>query len=54
MSNRVLFIHGFASIGRGVKSVQLQEILNKEIIAPDLNHRPIEDIERLQLLVETQ
>lgn len=52
-SNPVLFIHGFASIGRGVKSLQLQEILNTKIIAPDLDHQPLQDLEKLQHMIET-
>lgn len=53
MNQNVLFIHGFASIGQGVKSLQLKDILMNEVLAPDLNHQPIEDVAYLSRLIET-
>lgn len=48
----VLFIHGFASFGRGQKALQLEKLFEGELITPDLSHRPLEDVARLKALID--
>ncbi|MFU8925795.1 YqiA/YcfP family alpha/beta fold hydrolase [Acinetobacter puyangensis] len=54
MSKNIFFIHGFASIGRGVKSLQLKEIFDDHVYTPDLSHQPLQDVQMLSQLVEQQ
>lgn len=46
-----LFIHGFASSGRSSKVEQLRRILDEEVLAPSLTHRPKVDYAHLEALV---
>ena len=53
---KVLFIHGFASSGQAQKAKDLKDILNDdqlttEVIAPDLVHQPLQDIQTLEKIV---
>lgn len=52
MPKNILFIHGFASVGQGVKCLYLKEILQGEVIAPDLAHSPLEDVEILSQIIQ--
>lgn len=55
MSKNILFIHGFASVGQGLKSLQLQQMFDGQVLAPDLVHRPLQDVQILsQLVVQHQ
>ena len=54
MQNNILYIHGFASVGVGQKSTQLQTLFNTPVFAPNLNHRPLEDVALLKKMVKEQ
>lgn len=51
---KVLFIHGFASSGNSTKAHDLHEILGAEIIAPDLSHQPLHDIQTLEDILKNE
>ena len=52
MLEKILFIHGFASVGHGVKSLQLKQWFGNDVFAPDLNHRPLADLDDLSALIK--
>ncbi|MCJ8146907.1 alpha/beta fold hydrolase [Acinetobacter sp. A3.8] len=54
MSEKILFIHGFASVGHGVKSLQLKQWFGNDVFAPDLNHRPLTDLNDLSALIKKE
>ena len=54
MSEKNLFIHGFASVGHGVKSLQLKQWFGNDVFAPDLNHRPLTDLNDLTALIKKE
>ena len=51
---KVLFIHGFASSGKSAKAKDLQQILNCDVIAPDLSHQPLKDIQTLEQILSSE
>lgn len=51
---KVLFIHGFASSGQSSKADDLRQMLNCEVIAPDLQHQPQQDIAKLTQILRTE
>ena len=54
MPEKILFIHGFASVGQGVKSLQLKQWFGNDIFAPDLTHRPLADLNDLATLIKKE
>ncbi|MEC8886290.1 MAG: YqiA/YcfP family alpha/beta fold hydrolase [Pseudomonadota bacterium] len=54
MLEKILFIHGFASVGHGVKSLQLKQWFGNDVFAPDLNHRPLADLDDLSALIKKE
>lgn len=48
---KVLFIHGFASSGQSAKADDLRHILDVEVIAPNLSHQPLKDLQTLENII---
>ena len=49
--SKILYIHGFASSGQSTKSADLFQMLEQEVISPDLIHQPLTDIATLEKIL---
>lgn len=54
MSHTLLYVHGFASSGQSSKVEELKDILRCNVIAPDLQHRPMSDVAMLAQIISTE